>query len=293
MMKKNTKQTIKISTTEEWTQILKPKTGWFDIDFKDLWHYRDLTMLFVRRNFVSYYKQTILGPLWFFIQPILTTIMFTVVFGGIAKIPTDGVPPVLFYLGGTVMWNYFAECLNKTSTTFIDNAGIFGKVYFPRLVMPISIVLTNLITFAIQFVLFLGFLSYFKFKGTNIHFNINVLLTPILILIMASLGLGLGIIVSSLTTKYRDLRFLVTFGVQLGMYATPIVYPLSTVPERFQPLIRANPMTAIIETFRYSFLGSGSFDGRNLLFSVFTTIIILIVGIVLFSKVEKTFMDTV
>jgi lipopolysaccharide transport system permease protein len=278
---------------ENWTLILKPKSGWFDIDFKGLWHYKDLILLFVRRNFVSYYKQTILGPLWFFIQPILTTLMFTVVFSGIAKIPTDGLPPVLFYLAGTVMWNYFAECLNKTSTTFIDNANIFGKVYFPRLVMPISIVLTNLITFAIQFVLFLGFMAYFAIKGTTIHLNSLILITPVLILLMASLGLGLGIIVSSLTTKYRDLRFLVTFGVQLAMYATPVVYPLSSVQGRFRPLLLANPMTAIIEIFRNAFLGSGSFDGRHLLISALTTMIILTIGVILFSRVEKTFMDTI
>lgn len=292
-MKVNTKQQIELTSIEEWTQVIKPTNGWFDIDFKGLWGYRDLIFLFVRRNFVSYYKQTILGPLWFFIQPILTTVMFTVVFGGIAKIPTDSLPPILFYLAGTVMWNYFAECLNKTSTTFIDNAAIFGKVYFPRLVMPISIVLTNMITFAIQFTLFLGFLAYFSLKGSDIHPNVYILITPVLILIMAALGLGLGIIVSSLTTKYRDLRFLVTFGVQLAMYATPVVYPLSTVPERYRLILIANPMTAIIETFRYAFLGSGMFDGQNLLFSALTTAVILCIGVVLFSRVEKTFMDTV
>lgn len=288
----NKKKTRKLDE-ENWTLVLKPKSGWFDIDFKGLWHYKDLTLLFVRRNFVSYYKQTILGPMWFFIQPILTTLMFTVVFSGIAKISTDGLPPVLFYLAGTVMWNYFAECLNKTSSTFIDNAAIFGKVYFPRLVMPISIVLTNLITFGIQFALFLGFMGFFALKGTVFHPSAGILLTPVLILMMAFLGLGLGIIISSLTTKYRDLRFLVTFGVQLAMYATPVVYPLSSVSDRLKPYILANPMTAIIETFRWSFLGSGSFNGLNLAYSASTILIILVVGVILFSRVEKTFMDTV
>jgi lipopolysaccharide transport system permease protein len=289
ILKKKKKKT----DSDNWTLVLKPKTGWFDIDFRGLWRYRDLTLLFVRRNFVSYYKQTILGPLWFFIQPILTTLMFTVVFSGIAKISTDGLPPVLFYLAGTVMWNYFAECLNKTSSTFIDNAAIFGKVYFPRLVMPVSIVLTNLITFGIQFVLFLAFMAFYGLKGIVFHPSLGILLTPVLILLMAFLGLGLGIIVSSLTTKYRDLRFLVTFGVQLAMYATPVVYPLSSVSARLKPYLLANPMTAIIETFRWSFLGSGSFNGSNLITSACTIVVILIVGVILFSRVEKTFMDTV
>jgi lipopolysaccharide transport system permease protein len=282
-----------LDKTDSWTLVIKPKTGWFDIDFKGLWHYSDLILLFVRRNFVSYYKQTILGPLWFFIQPIFTTLIFTVVFGGIAKIPTDGLPPVMFYLAGTVMWNYFAECLNKTSTTFIDNAAIFGKVYFPRLVMPFSIVLTNLITFGIQFTLFLGFMAYFSIKGSEIKPNAFILLTPLLIFLMGALGLGLGIVVSALTTKYRDLRFLVTFGVQLAMYATPVVYPLSSVPERFKMLLLINPMTAVIETFRYAFLGSGTFNGQNLLFSAILTLFILFIGVILFSRVEKTFMDTI
>jgi lipopolysaccharide transport system permease protein len=279
--------------TGSWTLVIKPTTGWFDIDLRDLWRYQDLVLLFVRRNFVSFYKQTVLGPLWFFIQPVLTTVMFTVVFSGIAKIPTDGLPPALFYLAGTVMWNYFAECLNKTSTTFIDNAAIFGKVYFPRLVMPISVVLTNLITFGIQFLLFLGFLGYFAVKGSVIHPNAHILLTPVLILLMAALGLGLGIIVSSLTTKYRDLRFLVSFGVQLAMYATPIVYPLSSAPDRFKPVLLANPMTAIVETFRYGFLGTGSFSWAQLGCSAASIAVILALGVVLFSRVEKTFMDTV
>jgi len=277
----------------EWTTIIRPKTGWFDIDFRELWQYRDLIMLFVRRDFVSVYKQTILGPAWFILQPLLTTIMFTVVFGSIAKIPTDGMPPMLFYLAGNVSWMYFQECINKTSNTFIANANIFGKVYFPRLAVPISIVITNLITFALQFAFFLAFLVYYMWQGSTAVPNWYALMTPVFLLMMAALGLGLGIIVSALTTKYRDLRFLVTFGVQLFMYATPVVYPLSEVPESYRHWLLANPMTPIVEGFRYAFLGSGAYRGEHLLISAATITVILAVGIILFSRVEKTFMDTV
>ncbi|MEI9864567.1 MAG: ABC transporter permease [Limisphaerales bacterium] len=282
------------TSDEEWTLVLKPKTGWFDLHLADLWHYRDLLWMFIRRDFVAVYKQTILGPIWFFIQPLITTIMFTVIFTGVAKISTDGLPPMLFYLAGTTPWNYFATSLTKTSGTFINNAGIFGKVYFPRLITPISIVASNLIQFAIQFLLFLGFLAYYLIKGTPIQpdWLMIILLTPVLLLMMALLGLGTGIIVSSLTTKYRDLTFLLAFGVQLAMYATPVIYPMSSIPEKYRPFIEANPMSAIIETFRAIYLG-GAVPWPQLGISAAITAVLLLIGVAIFNKVEKTFMDTV
>jgi lipopolysaccharide transport system permease protein len=281
------------SENAQWTAIIKPVAGWFDIHLAELWRYRDLIMLFVRRDFVAIYKQTILGPLWFLLQPLFTTIVFTVIFGKIARIPTDGLPQVLFYLSGVVTWNYFANCLNKTSDTFVANAGIFGKVWFPRLSVPISIVISNLITFAIQFILFLGFWVYFLLSGSTIDPQPLILILPLLILQMAALGLGCGIIVSSLTTKYRDLTQLVGFGVQLWMFATPVVYPISRIPARFQWIIALNPMAPIIELFRYSFLGAGTIIPWQIGLSIGNTLIILFIGIILFSRVEKSFMDTV
>ncbi len=278
---------------EQWTKVIGPKKGWFDLNLSNLWNYRDLIMLFVKRDFVAFYKQTILGPLWFLLQPLFTTIVFTIIFGRIAKIPTDGLPQMLFYMCGIVIWNYFADCLNKTSDTFVSNAGIFGKVYFPRLTVPISIVITNLITFAIQFSLFLSFWSYFYLKGSAIKASPWILLTPLLLLQMAALGLGLGILISSLTTKYRDLRYVVGFGVQLWMYATPVVYPMSQIPEKWQWMYAMNPMAAIVETARFAFLGAGSIRPWNLGISLAVTVLILLAGIVLFSRIEKTFMDTV
>jgi lipopolysaccharide transport system permease protein len=277
----------------DWTIVIRPYSGWFDINLKEIWSYRDLIMLFVRRDFVTYYKQTILGPLWFFLQPLFTTVVFTIIFGKIANIPTDGLPPMLFYMAGIITWNYFASCLTQTSNTFVTNAGIFGKVYFPRLAVPISVVITNLLTFAIQFGLFLVFMLYFYLNGSSIQPNIWILLAPFLLIQMAALGLGVGILVSSMTTKYRDLIFAVGFGVQLWMYATPVVYPLSHIPEKWQWLIALNPMTAIVETFRYAFLGAGTVQPMLLGISLGMTIIILAAGIVLFSRVQKTFMDTV
>lgn len=273
--------------------IIRPQRGWFDLRLGELWKYRDLVMLFVRRDFVSVYKQTILGPLWYLIQPLLTTIVFTIVFGNIAQLPTDGLPSFVFYMAGTVIWGYFAECLNKTSVTFISNASLFGKVYFPRLAVPISILISNLITFAIQFVLFLLFAAYFWFSGAQISPNLWVLLTPLLLIMLAGLGLGFGIIISALTTRYRDLRFLVAFGVQLWMYATPVIYPVSAIPEKYRPLIQANPLTPIVETFRYAFLGSGSINSLQLLYSAIFMLGILTIGILIFNHVEATFMDTV
>jgi lipopolysaccharide transport system permease protein len=282
-----------ILQTEQWTKVIGPKKGWFDINLSNLWNYRDLILLFVKRDFVAFYKQTILGPIWFVLQPLFTTIVFTVVFGRIARIPTDGLPPTLFYLSGIMIWNYFANCLNKTSDTFVSNAGIFGKVYFPRIAVPISIVITNLITFAIQFFLFLAFCAYYYLDGSDIKASPLILLTPILLLQMAALGLGLGILISSLTTKYRDLKFVVSFGVQLWMYATPIVYPMSQIPEKWRWLSALNPMSAIVETARYAFLGAGIVNLRHILLSFGTTIFVLIAGLIMFSRIEKTFMDTV
>jgi lipopolysaccharide transport system permease protein len=278
---------------QKWDLVIRPKTGWFDLHLSDLWRYRDLTMLFVWRDFVAQYKQTILGPLWHLLQPLFTTLLFTLIFGRVARLPTDGLPPALFYMAGVTCWGYFAECLNRTSGTFINNAAIFGKVYFPRLCVPMSIIISNLVKFGIQFVLFLAFMGFYYAKGAVIHPNLAILLIPVLLLILAGLGLGVGIIVSSLTTKYRDLQVLVTFGVQLLMYATPVIYPMSMIPEKYRWLVLANPLSALVETFRYAFLGSGTFDPSQLLYSAAATVIILCVGVVLFNHVERTFMDTV
>ena len=279
--------------TQDWTLVIRSKAGWFDLHLADLWRYRDLVMLFVRRDFVSTYKQTILGPLWFVIQPLLTTLTFTLIFGNIAQLSTDGLPKILFYLSGITAWNYFSECLTRTSETFNANANIFGKVYFPRLAVPVSIVISNLIKFAIQLGLFFGFYVYFVAKGTDIHPTSALLLLPPLLLLMAALGLGSGIIVSSLTTRYRDLRYVVQFGAQLLMYSTPVVFPLSKLPGQYRWVMLANPMTPIVETFRYAFLGTGTFSWSLLGISAIATLCILALGVLLFNRVEKTFMDTV
>jgi len=278
---------------QEWDLIIKPKGNWWDLRLREVWRYRDLVMLFVRRDFVSLYKQTILGPLWFLIQPIMTSLTFTVVFGNIANLPTDGLPDFLFYLSGTVVWSYFADCLKKTSETFISNAGIFGKVYFPRLVMPISTLISNMITFTIQFALFLAFLAYFMASGSDVRMTTWALALPLLIVLMAGLGLGMGIIISSLTTKYRDLRYLVSFGVSLWMYATPVIYPISSIPEKWRWIARINPITPIIEAFRFAFLGAGSADWGMLAYSGGFTAVVFVIGLMIFNHVEKTFIDTV
>jgi lipopolysaccharide transport system permease protein len=286
----------RIPTTEEidWSMIIAPQRGLLDLRLGELWHYRDLVLLFVRRDFVAVYKQTILGPLWYLIQPLLTALTFTVIFGRIANLPTDDLPQFLFYMSGTVVWSYFAECLNKTSNTFVQNANLFGKVYFPRMAVPVSILISNLITFLIQFALFIVFVGYFVMRGTPIQPHwLWIALSPLLVLVMAGLGLGFGVIISSLTTKYRDLRFLVTFGVQLLMYATPVIYPVSSIPERFQWLILANPMTPIVEAFRYAFLGAGTVDVGHLLYSFGFMLAVVFLGGVIFNRVEQTFMDTV
>jgi lipopolysaccharide transport system permease protein len=279
--------------TEQWDLIIQPQRSLLDLRLGELWRYRDLVMLFVRRDFVSVYKQTILGPLWYLIQPLLTTITYTVIFGQIASLPTDGLPQFLFYMSGTVIWAYFADCLTKTSNTFVNNSQLFGKVYFPRMAVPVSILISNLITFAIQFVFFLAFMGFFALRGAAIRPNAFILLTPLLVLMMAGLGLGFGIIVSSLTTKYRDLRFLVQFGVTLLQYATPVIYPISAVPARFQTLIKLNPMTPIVEAFRYAFLGAGTISLADLAYSFIFMLVIVALGAILFNRVEATFMDTV
>lgn len=278
---------------DEWTLVIRPKSGWFDLHLTDLWRYRDLVTMFVRRDFVSLYKQTVLGPLWFLIQPLLTTITFTVIFGNIAQLSTDGLPKILFYMSGITAWNYFSDCLMKTSDTFSANAGIFGKVYFPRLAVPVSIIISNLIKFGIQLGLFLAFYFYFLAIGADIRPTPALLLLPVLLLLMAGLGLGAGIIVSSMTTRYRDLRYLVQFGTQLLMYSTPVIFPLSSIPEQYRWIMILNPMTAIIETFRYAFLGTGTISWGMLGYSATVTVIVLALGILLFNRVEKTFMDTV
>ena len=282
-----------MESNNNWTTIIKPKTGWFDINLKELLQYKDLIIMFVKRDFKTLYKQTILGPLWIIINPLLTTIMFTIVFGNIANISTDGMPQIVFYMLGTTVWTYFSTCLTKTSTTFTGNAAIFGKVYFPRLVTPISTVISGLINFAVQFVMFLCFAIYYYISGAPIHPNLYILITPLLLLQLACLSLGFGVIISSLTTKYRDLAVLVGFGVQLWMYATPVVYPASQIGGKLKTLMMLNPVSPIVESFRYAFLGSGSIPWNFLGISVITTLVVLFIGVVLFSRVEKTFMDTV
>ncbi len=277
-----------------WTEVITPKKGLLDLNLKELWRYRDLIMLFVRRDFVSAYKQTVLGPIWFFIQPLFTTVIFVIIFTRIAKISTNDIPPVLFYLSGITLWNYFADCLSKTSNVFIANAGIFGKVYFPRLTSPISIIISNLLKFGIQFLLLFFAYLYYVYTG-QISFAIqqNILLLPFIVILMALLGLGLGIIFSSLTTKYRDLSFLLQFGVQLLMYATPIIYPLNSVGGKLKTILQINPLTPLIETFRTILFNNGQIDYGGLLYCSIFTLVILLFGVIIFNRVEKTFMDTV
>jgi lipopolysaccharide transport system permease protein len=279
--------------TENWDLIVKPKSKWHDLKLHEIWRYRDLLFLFVRRDFVSLYKQTILGPIWFFIQPIITALTFTVIFGNLAKISTDGLPQVLFYLCGITLWNYFSDTLTKTSDTFTANANIFGKVYFPRMIVPLSVVVSNLIKLCVQFLLFISIWIYYLLSGSNINPNKILFVVPLLIILIGFLGLSFGIIISSLTTKYRDLKFLVAFAVQLMMYASPIVYPLSIVPEKYKWLILANPVTSIIETFKYAFLGVGEFNWTHLSYSFVFTLVLFFIGLIIFHRVEKSFMDTV
>lgn len=278
---------------EDWNIVIKPHSGWFDLKLGELWKSRDILKNFVRRDFVSVYKQTILGPLWFFIQPILTTIMFTVVFGKVANIPTDGIPPILFYMSGIVAWNYFADCLVKTSNVFIINAQIFGKVYFYRLTIPFSVIVSSLIKFGIQFLLFIGIWLGYLMAGYEVYPTWGMALIPYLIILMAMLGLGFGLVISAMTTKYRDLAFLIAFGVQLAMYATPVIYPLSQVKGAMLMVVLANPMTSIIESFKFAFLGAGGIVPSHLLYSTVFTVAVLFLGILVFNRVEKSFVDTV
>lgn len=277
---------------QEWTTIIQPKNRLLDLKLKELWQYRDLIVMFVKRDFKTMYKQTILGPLWIIINPILTTLMQVVVFGNIANISTDGMPQFLFYMAGNTMWLYFSSCLTKTSTTFTANAAVFGKVYFPRLVTPISIVISGLISFGVQFCIFLVTDIYFTVKG-YIQPNFWVLLTPFLIIELAVLGMGCGIIISALTTKYRDLAVLVTFGVQLWMYGSAIIFPVSSLPEKWANLIMLNPVVPVVEAFRYAFTGHGTFSPEYLGIGAIVTMVVLLIGMIIFNKVEKTFMDTV
>lgn len=279
---------------KNWDLVIKPQNKWYQIDLISIWHYRDLLMLLVRRDFVSVYKQTILGPLWFFIQPIITALTFTFIFSGIANISTDGNPAILFYTAGITLWTYFADCLTKTSNTFIANAGVFGKVYFPRLIVPLSVLVSNLIKFGIQFLIFICIWIYFLTSTTTIHPQWSLLwLLPILVIMMAGLGLGFGVLISSLTTKYRDLTFLVGFGVQLLMYGSSIVLPISTMSDNIKFIMLLNPLTAIIEAYKYIFLGSGYFNPFWLMYGFAFMIVLISVSIITFNKVEKSFMDTV
>jgi lipopolysaccharide transport system permease protein len=288
----DTEDTIK-SNPETWDLIVRPKRHLFDINLKEIWQYRDLITLFVRRDFVARYKQTILGPFWFILNPLISTLMYTLVFAGIAKIPTEGIPPQLFYLSGIVGWSYFAACLNGTSNTFINNAGIFGKVYFPRLVSPISVIISSIVQLGIQLLLLAAVMAYYTLQGFEIQFNWYIIWLPLLVLNLALLGMGIGIIFSALTTKYRDLSNLMGFGVQLWMYITPIIYPASAVPEKYQVFVYLNPVAPLIEAFKYGLIGAGEFNPARLLYSVLVTLFLLALGVVLFNRTEQNFMDTV
>lgn len=276
----------------EWTNVISSEHSLFKLNLKEVWDYRDLVYMFVKRDFVSSFKQTILGPLWFFINPIFTTVVYLIVFGNIANLSTDGAPKILFYLAGVTLWNYFSSSLGGTSNVFVGNAGIFGKVYFPRLVMPITIVISNLMRFGVQFLLFLVVFFYYWYKG-EVAPNWWVLFTPIFILMMSLFALGVGMIFSSLTTKYRDLSMLLTFGISLYMYATPVIYPTSMLSAKIQPYAKYNPLTGIFEGFKYAWMGVGEFNPIMLVYSTIIILILLAIGTVIFNKVEKGFMDTV
>ena len=279
--------------SEEWTTVIKPKTGWFELNIKEVRQYKDLIFLFVKRNFAVQYKQTILGPLWFIINPLITTVMYTLIFGTIAGLSTNDVPQFAFYLCSNALWQYFATCLNQTSNTFTGNAAIFGKVYFPRITMPIATVIYSLINFGVVFVMSSITNIYYFVNGASIHIGYQMILIPVLVFQTAILGLGFGIIISSLTTKYRDLIVLISFGVQLWMYATPVVYDINQMPDKFATLIMLNPMSPNIHNFRYAMLGCGSLEIKYWLISLISTVVVFLVGILLFNRVEKTFMDTV
>jgi lipopolysaccharide transport system permease protein len=287
-------ESVNHRTKDHWDIVMQPRVSLFRLNLKEVWQYRDLMWMFVRRDFVAQYKQTILGPLWHVIQPLFTTFIFLFLFRSVAKIGTDGIEPILFYMSGITIWNYFATCLTTTSTVFVTNANIFGKVYFPRLVMPLSIVISNIIRFGIQFALLLIFMIWYSFRGVPMQINLNWVFIPLLVLVMAGISLGLGIIISSLTTKYRDLSLLLVFGVQLGMYATPIAYPLSFLSgTKYKWLITLNPLSSIVEGFRYCLFGKGTVTSGGLLYSFAFMVCVLVFGSLIFNKVEKDFMDTV
>ena len=275
-----------------WDSVIESKPSIFDLRLKELWHYRDLLVMFVRRDFITVYKQTILGPLWFFVQPVLTTITFTVIFGNIAQISTDGAPKLVFYMAGITVWNYFSTCLTSVSGVFNANAGIFGKEYFPRLIMPLTIVISNLMKFLVQYCMFLMFVLYFYFQQ-KIYPNAWMFLTPFIILLMAIISMGIGLILSSMTTKYRDLNQLISFGIQLFMYATPVIYPSSSIPPDYAWLLDLNPLVSLFDYMRYAYLGVGTFNLSSLLYPACFSLVVLTLGVMIFNKVQKTFMDTV
>lgn len=277
----------------DWTEIIRAKTSLWDLKLAELWRYRDLVLMFVKRDFVANYKQTILGPLWFLLQPLLTTFTYLIIFGKAAGLAPDNIPPILFYLSGITIWGYFSECLLKTATVFKDNAQMFGKVYFPRLTMPVSIIISNLVRFGIQLLLFLSIWAFYVFFKGGIQPNIYMLLVPVLVVLMGIIALGLGMLISALTTKYKDLIFLLTFGIQLLMFATPVIIPLQKIPEQYRWIIKANPITPIVETFRFAFTGYGVIDWWNLLYSFVFSLAVLVLGTLVFNKVEKSFTDVV
>lgn len=286
-------QTTNKLTKDNWSIEIKPKKKWLDVDLKGIWRYRDLYYMYVKRDIITVYKQTILGPLWFLIQPILTTIMYMFVFGGLAGISTDGIPQPLFYMSGILLWNYFNSAFMVSSNVFTANASVFGKVYFPRLVVPLSGITSNLIKFGIQLILFIAIYLYYYIQGVNLTINWTIVLFPVLILMIALHAMSWGLIISALTTKYRDLTQLVTFGIQLFMYVTPVIYPLSAAPEKYRIFISLNPLTPIFETFKYSCMGSGSLDWIGLGYSFIVLLITLFLSIIIFNRVERNFMDTV
>ncbi len=279
--------------TNDWTLVIKPRKKWLDVDIKGIWRYRDLLYMYVKRDIITIYKQTILGPLWFFIQPIFTTVMYMFVFGGLAGISTDGAPQPLFYLSGIMLWNYFSACFNVSSSVFVSNAGVFGKVYFPRLVVPLSGIISNLIKMLIQLLLFIIVYIYFFAIGTQLSVNWTIILFPFLIFLIAFHGMSWGLIITSLTTKYRDLNQFVGFALQLFMYATPVIYPLSAASDKYKFLLELNPLTPIFEAFKYSCMGCGSLDWGGLLYSTIFMIVTLSFAVILFNRVERNFMDTV
>jgi lipopolysaccharide transport system permease protein len=293
MSKLSGSEDIKVNDKDYWDIVVEPASGFSGFQLREVWHYRDLFWLLVRRDFISFYKQTMLGPLWFFLQPLFTIVIYSYIFGSLARISTDGIPRPLFYLAGITCWQYFAECLSKTSNVFMENANVFGKVYFPRIIMPLSISFSNLIRFGIYLFLLLLMVAWYSARGEMVSLNSYALLLPLLVLMIAMFGIGAGMIVSSLTTRYRDLAFLVGFGVQLLMWASTVVYPLSAAPQKFKWLVALNPMTPILEAFRKGFLGAGSFSWTSLAVSAVIIIVVAFVGLYLFTKAERTFIDTI